>query len=157
MDLDKLKKFLDLAKKENVSELDYQSGDFKIRVSFKQRSQEIYFPGNAATPIGSKNVTSQMSSANTKIDKSDESKNNEAGIQVVKAPFVGTFYTSAAPGVPVYVKVGDRVKKGQTLCILEAMKIMNEIESDCSGVVTEICVENENYVEYGQALFKIKI
>jgi acetyl-CoA carboxylase biotin carboxyl carrier protein len=152
MDLDKLKKFLELAKKENVAELDYQSGDLKVRVSFKQRSQEIYFPSTTASQP---KVSSQTSGQT--IAKVDEVKIADANSQIIKAPFVGTYYASAAPGVPAYVKVGDRVKKGQTVCILEAMKIMNEIESDCSGVVTEILVENENYVEYGQPLFKIKI
>jgi acetyl-CoA carboxylase biotin carboxyl carrier protein len=69
---------------------------------------------------------------------------------------VGTFYSSPSPETSPYVKKGDRVRKGQVLCIVEAMKIMNEIESEFSGEIVEICVENENYVEYGQVLFRIK-
>ena len=70
---------------------------------------------------------------------------------------MGTFYASPAPDKGAYVKVGDKVSKGQTLCILEAMKIMNEIESDANGEIVEICVENESLVEYGQTLFKVRV
>jgi acetyl-CoA carboxylase biotin carboxyl carrier protein len=74
----------------------------------------------------------------------------------IKSPMVGTFYRSPAPEAPSYVEVGTRVGKGQTLCILEAMKLMNELESDYSGVIREICVENAEPVEYGQVLFRIE-
>ena len=72
------------------------------------------------------------------------------------APFVGTFYGSSSPGEPSFVSVGSKVSKGETVCILEAMKIMNEIEADESGEVIEICAENEEFVEYGQVLYRIK-
>lgn len=74
----------------------------------------------------------------------------------IKSPMVGTFYRSPAPEAPSYVEAGTRVGKGQTLCILEAMKLMNELESDYSGVIREICVENAEPVEYGQVLFRIE-
>lgn len=74
----------------------------------------------------------------------------------IKSPMVGTFYRSPAPEAPSYVEVGTRVGKGQTLCILEAMKLMNELESDYSGVIREICVENAEPVEYGQVLFRVE-
>ncbi|MBP3801705.1 MAG: acetyl-CoA carboxylase biotin carboxyl carrier protein [Clostridia bacterium] len=76
--------------------------------------------------------------------------------KVVKSPMVGTFYASSAPDKDPFVKVGDKVKKGQVLCIVEAMKLMNEIESEFDGEIVEICVENEEVVEYGKPLFKIK-
>jgi acetyl-CoA carboxylase biotin carboxyl carrier protein len=74
----------------------------------------------------------------------------------IKSPMVGTFYRSPAPEAPAYVEVGSKVAKGQTLCILEAMKLMNELESDVAGTVREICVENGEPVEYGQVLFRIE-
>ncbi|HEU4455996.1 MAG TPA: acetyl-CoA carboxylase biotin carboxyl carrier protein [Longimicrobium sp.] len=74
----------------------------------------------------------------------------------IKSPMVGTFYRSPAPEAPAYVEVGSRVAKGQTLCILEAMKLMNELESDLAGTVREVCVENGEPVEYGQVLFRIE-
>ncbi|MCL2383875.1 MAG: acetyl-CoA carboxylase biotin carboxyl carrier protein [Oscillospiraceae bacterium] len=81
---------------------------------------------------------------------------NLENCQIVKSPMVGTFYTSSAPDKPEFVKVGDKVKKGDTLCIIEAMKLMNQIESEFDGEIVEICVQNEGMVEYGMPLFKIK-
>ena len=83
-------------------------------------------------------------------------KNEPEDLKIIKSPMVGTFYASSTPDKPPYVKVGDTVKKGDTLCIIEAMKLMNEIESEFDGEIVEICVKNENMVEYGMPLFKIK-
>lgn len=84
-----------------------------------------------------------------------EDKKEYSNLNIVTSPIVGTFYSSAAPDKPALVKVGDKVKKGQILCIIEAMKLMNEIESEFDGEIVEICVKNEQMVEYGQPLFKI--
>ena len=80
----------------------------------------------------------------------------EQDLKIVKSPMVGTFYSSNSPNDEPFVKVGDKVTKGQTLCIVEAMKLMNEIESDFDGEVVEVCVKNEEMVEYGKPLFKLK-
>jgi acetyl-CoA carboxylase biotin carboxyl carrier protein len=138
MDIKKLKELIKLAKSEGIVDLKYKSGDDEI--SFK-------FPVNfevSHSPIPSLKQNSPIS---------DPPKSN---LLEVKSPFVGTFYGSPSPESSPYVKKGDRVRKGQVLCIVEAMKIMNEIESEFSGEIVEICVENENYVEYGQVLFRIK-
>ncbi|MFQ5678681.1 MAG: acetyl-CoA carboxylase biotin carboxyl carrier protein [Gemmatimonadota bacterium] len=79
-----------------------------------------------------------------------------AALHEVKSPMVGTFYRAPAPDAPPYVEVGDEVRKGQTLCILEAMKLMNELESELSGAIREVCVENAEPVEFGQVLFRIE-
>jgi acetyl-CoA carboxylase biotin carboxyl carrier protein len=81
---------------------------------------------------------------------------SQPGLIDVTSPFVGTFYRSSSPESPAYVKIGDRVSKGQPMCIVEAMKIMNEIESEADGEIVEICAENETYVEFGQVLFRVK-
>lgn len=81
---------------------------------------------------------------------------DNANCKEIKSPIVGTFYESPSPDAEAYVKVGDKVKKGDVLCIIEAMKLMNEIESDCDGEIVEILVKNESPIEYGQVLFKIK-
>lgn len=81
---------------------------------------------------------------------------DNANCKEIKSPIVGTFYESPSPDAEAYVKVGDKVKKGDVLCIIEAMKLMNEIESDCDGEIVEISVKNESPIEYGQVLFKIK-
>ena len=77
-------------------------------------------------------------------------------MQIITSPMVGTFYSSDAPDKPAYVKVGDKINKGQVVCIVEAMKLMNEIESEFDGEVVEVCAKNEEMVEYGAPLFKIK-
>jgi acetyl-CoA carboxylase biotin carboxyl carrier protein len=141
MNLENIKNFIELAKEEGVSELKYEEKDLKIAVSFVSNNiTSQIVPQVAITP------KTEISSSNTTTSMYHE----------VKSPFVGTYYGSSSPDKAAYVKVGDRVTTGQTLCILEAMKIMNEIESDSSGEVIEICVENESLVEYGQTLFKIK-
>lgn len=111
-------------------------------------------------------VSAQASvSAPVIVNQLDEVKANESEVKPVvttqnlhsvKSPIVGTFYQSSTPDAPAFVKVGDQVKKGDILCIIEAMKLMNEIESDADGEIVEICVANEGPVEYGQPLFKLK-
>ena len=83
-------------------------------------------------------------------------KKKEENYKVIKSPMVGTFYASSSPDKDPYVKVGDKISKGQVVCIVEAMKLMNEIESEFDGEIVEICVKNEDVVEYGTPLFKIK-
>ena len=108
-----------------------------------------------------KNETMSMdNSSQTLATKSENTEVNNKEIaenyKEIKSPIVGTFYVSSSPDAPAYVKVGDKVKKGDILCIIEAMKLMNEIESDTDGEIVEILVQNEAPVEYGQVLFKIQ-
>ena len=142
MDLKLVKDFIKLAKEEGVSELKYESKEQKISVAFGSAPAVAFQAPSMAQPV----ATPAQKPAAAAGEKLHE----------IKSPFVGTFYSSPAPDKPAYVKVGDRISAGQTLCILEAMKIMNEIESDTIGEVVEICVENESLVEYGQTLFKVR-
>lgn len=149
MDFKNIKKFIDMAKQEGVSELKYETKEVKISVNFNDTNT----PHVVTAPINH-----QPQVASTNIEKNQESKvSSDQGVHVISSPFVGTFYSSPSPGKPAYVQVGDKVSKGQTLCILEAMKIMNEIESDVSGEIVEICTQNESLCEFGQTLFKIKV
>ncbi|MCB9094594.1 MAG: acetyl-CoA carboxylase biotin carboxyl carrier protein [Halobacteriovoraceae bacterium] len=141
MDFKKIKKFIDLAKENSVTELSYEAEDFKISVNLSQQVQ----PQVSVSPVVTQHDPAPVAAQASPSDHYHK----------VKAPFVGTFYSSPAPGEPTFAKVGQKVKKGQTLCILEAMKIMNEIEADVSGKLVEICVDNESFVEYDQLLFKI--
>lgn len=141
MDQKKIKELIKLAKDQGLSELSYKNGDEKVSFKlpvFGESTGPIYID----SPAGPGKVE----------DKVKE----KSPYKEVTSPFVGTFYGASSPDADSYVKVGDRVTKGQVLCIVEAMKIMNEIESDFSGEIVEICVENENYVEYDQVLFRIK-
>lgn len=147
MDFKNIKKFIDLAKEEGVGELKYETKEVKISVNFQAGA--------------SSNVAPSVVHAAPAVQKTVETKATVAssndGYHEVTSPFVGTFYASSAPGKPAYVKIGDTVSKGQTLCILEAMKIMNEIECDVSGEIVEICIDNESLVEFGQTLFKVRV
>ena len=89
-------------------------------------------------------------------EQQKEDKKQEENFKIIKSPMVGTFYESSSPDKPPFVKVGDKVHKGQVLCIIEAMKLMNEIESEFDGEIVEVCIKNEDIVEYGMPLFKIK-
>ena len=93
---------------------------------------------------------------NDNIEKIENEEKNNDLTKIVKSPMVGTFYSSPAPDKPPFVKVGDKVSKGQVLCVVEAMKLMNEIESEYDGEIAEICINNEDMVEYGTPLFKLK-
>jgi acetyl-CoA carboxylase biotin carboxyl carrier protein len=147
MNIDTLKHVVKVAKDEGVAELKVESKDFKIEVRF---STGVVAPVVHHQPVAHAVVAPQVAAATTKTQVTDSK------FHIIKSPFVGTFYSSPGPGKPAYVKVGDKVKTGQALCVLEAMKIMNEIDADINGEVVEICVENESLVEFGQPLFKIK-
>lgn len=147
MKMDQVKAFIDLAKHEGVSELKYESKDIKIAVSFVNSSSANYAPATPTIPSSVGPSTSKVATPKTE---------SRSDLNEIKSPFVGTFYAAPSPDKPAFVKVGDRIRKGQTLCILEAMKIMNEIEAETDGVIVEICVENEALVEFGHTLFKIQ-
>jgi acetyl-CoA carboxylase biotin carboxyl carrier protein len=153
-----IKSFIKLAKDEGATELKYENKDLKLSVSFETEKLNSILSSNFERP----HVTRPAQENTSSHQKVNEGENNakksemSAHLAEIKSPLVGTFYSSASPQKPPFVKIGDKVSKGQTLCIIEAMKIMNEVESDCSGEIVEIFLENENIVEYGQVLFRIK-
>jgi acetyl-CoA carboxylase biotin carboxyl carrier protein len=149
MNLDTLKEIVKVAKDSGVAELQVEAKDFKVSVSFVSSAAPValhHAPVVHHAPAASAPAAHTPKAAAA----------SDAGLHIIKSPFVGTFYASPSPGKPVYSKVGDKVKAGQALCVLEAMKIMNEIDSDINGEIVEICVDNESLVEFGQPLFKIK-
>ena len=146
MDLNSIKEIVKTAKDNGVAELKVEAKDFKVTVTFSTGAPVVLH-----SPIAHsvQHAPAYQAAAAKPVS-------TDAGLHVIKSPFVGTFYHSPSPGKPIYVKVGDKVKVGQPLCVLEAMKIMNEIDADIAGEIVEICVDNESLVEFGQALFKIK-
>lgn len=148
MDLKLVKKFINLAKKEGVESLSIDDGETKLSVKLPTA-----LVSNVVQPTV---VTTPVPQAQSSITTPSSSVDSDPNIVEVTAPVVGTFYASASPGEPSFANVGDKVSKGKTLCIIEAMKIMNEIESDVDGEVVEVCIENEEFVEFGQVLFKIR-
>ena len=151
MNLDTLKQIVKVAKDEGVAELKIDTKEFKVEVRFSTGAvAPVQHVQHFAQSAPQAPVAQAQSQAPAKAVATD------SNLHVIKSPFVGTFYTSSGPGKPVYSKLGDKVKAGQALCVLEAMKIMNEIDADIAGEIVEICVDNESLVEFGQALFKIR-
>ena len=150
MDLRKLKTLIDLVSESNVSELEITEPEGKIR---------IVKAGVAAAPAQAQPAAAQQPSRAQVVQATPavaEAAPEPPAVIAVKSPMVGTFYRSAAPGAKAFVEVGDLVKVGDTVCIIEAMKILNEIESEVSGTVSRVLCENGQAVEYGQALFVVE-
>ena len=153
---DKLKEIIYILENSNVNEIEIKSWGHQYRVV---KNSALISNGvqNLDQPIvlGKQEVESQKDSKKEDNLKASQSNKEDTKKEKVLSPMPGTFYAAPTPEDDNYVKVGDNVKKGQTLCIIEAMKIMNEIESDFDGVLTEIKVDNGNPVEYNQILFII--
>ena len=149
MDLRKLKKLIDLVQESGISELEVTEGEEKVRIAkhFAAPAGQTYMmPAAAPMPMGA-----PAAAAASAVSLDDDEPEGHA----VKAPMVGTFYRSSSPGSGPFVEVGQTVKEGDTLCIIEAMKLLNEIEADASGTIKAILVENGQPVEFGEPLFII--
>lgn len=151
MDLRKLKKLIELVEESGIAELEITEGEEKVRISKSSSSTQTYVGGTPAlqqlTPPSE--VSASLTPAIAAAELLPEG-------HVVKSPMVGTFYRTSTPGANPFVEVGQTVKVGDTLCIIEAMKLLNEIESDKSGVIKAVLVENGQPVEYGEPLFVIE-
>ena len=145
MDLRKLKKLIDLVQESGIAELEITEGEEKVRIN---RVGSGVVPSAAVAPVVHQAAAIPAPAA----PASPPAPPAMEGI-IVKSPMVGTFYRASSPGGPPFVEVGQSVTAGQTLCIIEAMKLMNEIESDVSGTVARILVESGHPVEYGEPLF----
>ena len=149
MDLRKLKKLIDLVQESGISELEVTEGEEKVRIA-KQFAAAPVAHHVIAAPAP---VAAAPAAAATAPTATSEPA-LPAG-HIVKSPMVGTFYRASSPDAKAFAEVGDSVKEGQTLCIVEAMKLLNEIESDATGVIKAILVENGQPVEFGEPLFVI--
>ncbi|HYE39182.1 MAG TPA: acetyl-CoA carboxylase biotin carboxyl carrier protein [Ramlibacter sp.] len=149
MDLRKLKTLIDLVSESNVSELEITEAEGKVRIvkGGPAPIQAVYQPMPAAAPAPALAPAAAPAAA-----AAPEAPKGHT----VKSPMVGTFYRASSPGAKAFVEVGSQVKEGETVCIIEAMKILNEIEADKSGTITQILCENGQAVEYGQPLFVIE-
>jgi acetyl-CoA carboxylase biotin carboxyl carrier protein len=143
MDLRKLKKLIDLVQESGIAELEITEGEEKVRINRVGTT-----PQAAVMAAPAVQATAPAAAPVAETPPAVEG-------HVVKSPMVGTFYRAASPGAKTFVEVGDRVNPGDTLCIIEAMKLLNEIEADQGGVVKEVYVENGQPVEYGEPLFLI--
>ena len=155
MDLRKLKTLIDLVEASDISELELTEGEEKVKISRQNNMGASLTPTNYVQqqirPPLNQQPQAQTDTLEDKIDTSPTENKN-----IITSPMVGTFYRSSSPESAPYVEIGSAVKKGDTLCIIEAMKLLNEIEADRDGVIKKIMVENAQPVEFGEPLFIIE-
>ena len=154
INLDELRELIKLLRESNVSEFELQKADYRVRIKHGTliEAEAVSVPPRPAAPgNGQEPATTTAEAASA-----EAATEPEATVHEVHSPMVGTFYRSATPGAAPFVEVGDTVHKGQVICIIEAMKIMNEIESDVDGEVKKIHIPNGQPVEFSEVLFSIK-
>jgi acetyl-CoA carboxylase biotin carboxyl carrier protein len=160
-DMKDLQELIEFLKQHQVAEFDLDRGDLKIRLKFAQ--QQAFQAGLsdlarlAASASTAATSASSPSTAATEPATVVPAENPDAGLHIVKSPIVGTFYGSPSPGAAPFVSPGEHVEKGQVICIIEAMKLMNEIETDASGEIVKCLVTNGQAIEFGQPLFSIRL
>jgi len=157
MDLDKIEKLIELARRHGVHEIKVGDGEVSITINPPQAQMGMSpMYAQQMAPVMQHMPQSSQPSAPPPDTQAVKTQATQRSGKVIKSPFVGTFYRSASPGSDPFVSIGKRVSKGDTLCIVEAMKLMNEIEADFDGVIKEILVANEEPVEFDQALFVLE-
>jgi acetyl-CoA carboxylase biotin carboxyl carrier protein len=154
MNLKEIRELIDYLIEKDIAEFELERGDVRVRI---RRGGEIHVVQAAASPavMPSAAVEAAATLSGTSAPRPAKEKEEE-GLHIVRSPIVGTYYEAPAPGAPPYVKVGDKVSNGQVVAIIEAMKLMNEIEADAAGEITRIYAKNGQPVEYGQPLFAIR-
>jgi acetyl-CoA carboxylase biotin carboxyl carrier protein len=163
MDLRKLKTLIDLVSDSNVTELEITEAEGKVRIvkgavasGTPMFTQQVMVPATPQAQVSAAAPSVAEIAEAAAVSAAAVAAEAAAAGHTVKSPMVGTFYRSSSPGAAPFVQVGDTVKEGDTLCIIEAMKILNEIESDKAGTVKQVLCENGQAVEYGQALYIIE-
>jgi acetyl-CoA carboxylase biotin carboxyl carrier protein len=154
MDLRKLKTLIDLVSESNISELEITEAEGKVRI-VKAGASAVAMPAMVAAPVVAAAAPAAIAPA-TAAEPTPAAAPAEPAGHAVKSPMVGTFYRAASPGAKPFAEVGQQVKEGQAICIIEAMKLLNEIEADKSGTITQILCENGQAVEFGQPLLIIE-
>ncbi len=149
--LEQLKSLLETLEKGDVSEFEYEDEQLKLRLSLGKKAAQVV---HAAPPLVAAPTPAAAAAATAAAAKASEEA--DPNVMFITSPFVGTFYRAPGPDTANFCEVGSSVKQGQALCIIEAMKLMNEIESEGTGTILDILVENGKSVEFGQKLFKLK-
>ena len=154
MNLEEIKQLIDLANESGVAELEVQRGESRVRIRRAVGTVQDYVTGGESRPPAPLSVPPAQGAASTGPDSA--SSPEDTGLIMVKSPIVGTYYECPAPEADPFVTVGDSVRPGQVLCIIESMKLMNEIECEHAGVVVSLFAENGQPVEYGEPLMAIR-
>ena len=154
MNLDDIRKVLDLVREHDLAEFEIEQDGLKVRVRKAGHDVRLVAPAPVAVAAMPASAPTAVPAA---VPTAAAEEAPEVDLAIVKSPIVGTFYRTPEPGARNFVEVGDRVRKGQVLCIIEAMKLMNEIESDTEGEITAAYVENGRPVQFGERLFAVRI
>jgi len=154
MTIDEIRELINLATETGIAELEVQRGDNRVRIRRGSSESQGYVASSAPSPAYASAATAVAAAAGA--SEARDAKAADPGLSLVKSPIVGTFYESPAPGAPPFVRIGERVEPGKVLCIIESMKLMNEIEAEIGGVVESRLVLNGQPVEYGEALFGVR-
>lgn len=163
-ELKELKELIEFLKENKIGEFDLERGELKVRIKFAQEGatadlaslSRLLAAAPAAAPASLPTLQAASAPFPAAPAAPAPAASEDASLHIVKSPIVGTFYESPSPGTPAFVKVGDQVEQGQVLCIIEAMKLMNEIESDAAGEIVKRFVQSGQPVEYGQQLFAVR-
>jgi acetyl-CoA carboxylase biotin carboxyl carrier protein len=171
MTVEEIRELINLTAETGIAELEVQRGDARVRIrraGFSNPQEILLAPGTWAAPAGApvaapaapapttSAAPATLAAIESTQQREEAKATPDANITLVKSPIVGTFYESPSPGAPSFVSVGDRVQPGKVLCIIESMKLMNEIEAETSGIIERKLVLNGQPVEYGEALFAIR-
>lgn len=158
LSLEDLKALIGLVAKEAIQEFEFESGSVRFRIrKDAPGAAPIAAPTPSPTPSTGAPAVLPAGPTQAVVVPATPAPEAEPGLHYITSPIVGTFYRAPNPNAPLYVQAGDRIRPGQTLCIVEAMKLMNEIESDVAGEVVKILVENGQPVEYGEPLFAVRV
>ncbi len=159
MNIDEIRELIALANESGVAELEVQRGENRVRIrraAFSSPQELVLSPAGASPAHAAPSAAPAHPEHPTEIAKPAKAAGPDPNLTLVKSPIVGTFYESASPDASPFVRVGERVQPGKVLCIIESMKLMNEIEAETSGIVESKLVMNGQPVEYGEALFAIR-
>jgi acetyl-CoA carboxylase biotin carboxyl carrier protein len=159
MNQKELKELIEFLIDKDIAEFELERGDVKVKIKRGAEPSHVALPDSryiAVQPTSSPVVTSPVPAESAKVDVATAAAKPAEVLHIVKSPIVGTFYESPSPGSPPFIKVGDMLEVGQVLCIVEAMKLMNEIECDMAGELVQKLVANGQPIEYGQELFALR-
>ncbi len=150
MDMKEIKELIKLIDSSSITEFKLDREEYKLSIKKEQTIVKVLDREQESLPV--KNIDERKVEASAAA----EAKSEEENVHYIKSPILGTFYSSPSPDAAPFVKAGDRIKKGDVLCIVEAMKLMNEVNSDIDGEIAEVLVKDKSIVEYGQPLFKVR-
>ena len=158
MDIKQIQELIKLVNKSNIGELSIEQENFKITIKQKEEPAPVFAAGApyAAQPPALQPMPQPAATPQATPAEKKENASSEGNYITIKSPMIGTFYRQAGPGKPVFASVGDSVEKGQVVCIIEAMKLFNEIESEVSGKIVKVLVEDATPVEFDQPLFLVE-